>query len=404
MTSRTGRRYIIVGIDPGTTTGIAVLTLDGKHVETFSAKNLSISEVIAWIASFGKPLIIGTDVAPAPAMVKKIRSAFSSILHNIDKSLTIEEKIMLTKGFEDKYRNVHERDALAACIEAFRHYKNKFLQAEKKTPEGIDVEEVKALVVRGVSISKAIDRLRGGDKEDKGKEEEMVVEEGRVEEGKVRELRRIIREKEEQIERLRDFLEDLKRELKEKERKIEDLERRIKLIQEERMKEVEKNEEIKRRDREIKRLKWVIIEKDKEIAELKEKVAEITGEGKEEKEGKRRIKVIKTFSKRSILDVERRYGLEEGDVVFLEDGSGGGAKTAELLAKKGVSAVIYGGKLSHFAYQRFYELSIPTFSIKEIPLEVKGGFAFVDERLLKEKIEGWRNKRGQEKGIVLFAE
>jgi predicted RNase H-like nuclease (RuvC/YqgF family) len=117
--------------------------------------------------------------------------------------------------------------------------------------------------------------------------------------------------------------------------------------------------------------------------------------------GGKKIKVIRSFSRNAILDTDRKYGLKRGDIVFLEDGSGGGASTAELLASKGVAAVIYGKELSHFAADKFFESGIPAFSTGEIPLLLKeesegeggGDFAFVDERLLNGKLEERKRKR-----------
>jgi hypothetical protein len=180
----------------------------------------------------GKPLIIASDVVPVPAMVKKIRSAFSSLLHHMDKSLSIEEKIALTKGKGYEYGTVHERDALAACIEAFRQYHKKFSQVEKKTPAGMDAEEVKALVVRGVAISIAINRLEMGRVE--GKVESDTREKGaqtRASAGAgesarnedIIKLRRIIKDKNEHLERLKELVADLEGRLNGKEREIKNL-------------------------------------------------------------------------------------------------------------------------------------------------------------------------------------
>jgi predicted RNase H-like nuclease (RuvC/YqgF family) len=129
--------------------------------------------------------------------------------------------------------------------------------------------------------------------------------------------------------------------------------------------------------------------------------------------GGKKIKVIRSFSRNAILDTDRKYGLKRGDVVFLEDGSGGGASTAELLASKGVAAVIYGKELSHFAADKFFESGIPAFSTPdEIPLLLKeesagesgGDFAFVDEQLLNEKMEEWKKerKRGKVEEKIVF--
>ena len=102
--------------------------------------------------------------------------------------------------------------------------------------------------------------------------------------------------------------------------------------------------------------------------------------------------------------MDRKYGLRRGDVVFLEDGSGGGASTAELLASKGVAAVIYGKELSHFAADKFFESCIPAFSTDEMPLLLKeeregeGDFTFVGEQLLNEKVGEWKKEKKGERG------
>ena len=141
---------------------------------------------------------------------------------------------------------------------------------------------------------------------------------------------------------------------------------------------------------------------------------ELKGKREVKVKGGKKIKVIRSFSRDAILDTDRKYGLKRGDVVFLEDGSGGGASTAELLASKGVAAVIYGKELSHFAADKFFEFDIPAFSTSgEIPLLLKeesegeGDFAFVDEQLLSEKIGEWkkerkRGKRGEKYRTLYF--
>jgi len=49
------RDYIIVGIDPGTTTAFAVLTLDGELRKLHSSRTISIPDVIEMIAEEGRP-------------------------------------------------------------------------------------------------------------------------------------------------------------------------------------------------------------------------------------------------------------------------------------------------------------------------------------------------------------
>ena len=408
MASRHRHRYTIVGIDPGTTLGLAMLDLEGKPIEVFSSKNYSISDAIRRIISYGTPLIVASDVTPTPSMVKKISKVFSSHIHELSESLSTEEKIALTKGEGYEYRNVHERDALAACLYAFKRYKKKFAQVRKKTPPDVDVEEVKALVIKGVSISAAINSLVHSDSEDVG-EHDVCGERGDEDENRINStnseilrLRGVIKAREREIEAMREYNAALRSELEAKEHEIQGLRTRMETIRSISHRELEETEEIKRRDKEIKRLKDEIRAKEAENEDLRRIIEELKW-GKEINNGER-IKVIKSFNRDVIQEVDKRYGFKRGEVVYLENGSGGGANTAELLARKGVSVVIYGKEMSHFAVEKFFEFGIPTFSSNEIPVMVRGDFAFIDARMLNELVREWRSERGKrrdEKRIIL---
>lgn len=384
-----------------------MIDLNGKPVEVFSAKNYSISDAMAWIESHGTPLIVASDVTPTPAMVKKISSMFAAPGHELDESLSMEEKIALTKGEGYGYKNAHERDALAACVYALKRYKKKFTQVQKKTPPGVDVEEVKALVVKGVSISAAISRLTNAEEERRKVTEEKRREEkksgGEKESKIILSLRGFLKGKDERIELLEERTTALKASLNEKEREVRSLKRKLDSIRSERTREIRRAKEIRKRDTEIERLIEEVRAIENENAELRKVIAGL--KGKREVKGGRRIKVIQSFSRNAILDMDRKYELNKGDIVFLVDGSGGGASTAELLAKKGVAAVIYSKELSHFAADKFLEFGIPYFSTDEIPLLLKeedeGDFTFVDRHLLNERIEEWRRERQRKKVILL---
>lgn len=380
-----------------------MLDLDGRPIDIFSAKNYSVSDVVARIISLGTPLIVASDVTPTPTMVKRISSIFSTLVPELDESLSQEEKIALTKGAGYEYKNAHERDALAASVTAFKRYRKKFSQVQKKTPAGVDVEEVKAQVVKGVSISAAIDKLISLRWENK-----EVIRWGRPEEKKsneerenIQRLRRIIKGKDEKIAMLEELTTALKAMDAEKELKINRLNHKLDSMRSEERRAMTVTEEIRRRDNKIELLRTEIKEKGKLNAELRTIIEEL--KGKRGVKGGKRIKLIKSFSHDAILDAHRRYGLKKDDVVFLEDGSGGGTSTAELLAKKGISAIIYGKELSHFATNTFLVFDIPTFSIAEIPLLLKeenGDFVFVDQHLLNEKMNEWKAEKKRKRRIL----
>jgi len=124
------KTVIIIGIDPGTTTGLAILDTRGDILSLRSKRDIKRNEVIREITSFGRPIIVASDVFPAPKSVEKISSFLGSKLFCPEKSLSLEEKSELAENFSDRIKNYHERDALSAGLKAWRNYKNLFDKVE----------------------------------------------------------------------------------------------------------------------------------------------------------------------------------------------------------------------------------------------------------------------------------
>ena len=167
---------------------------------------------------------------------------------------------------------------MAACVYALKRYKKKFTQVQKKTPPGVDVEEVKALVVKGVSISAAIDRLISAQGEDK----KSVTEEKRREEKKSSEekeskiilrLRGLLKGKDERILLLEERTTALKASLNKKEREVRSFKRKLDSMRSERTREIRRSEEIRKRDAEIERLVEEVRARENENAELRKVIA-----------------------------------------------------------------------------------------------------------------------------------
>lgn len=148
--------YLIVGIDPGKTSGIACIDLNGRLVYRDHKVFGGMDWFIKTLNKAGTPIIIASDKPEASQMVKKINTAFNSKLFCPERELRMEEKRTLAKSLGIK--DPHERDAYVAAISAYRAYANKFKQAEHlaSQKEGADIEEIKAKVVRRYSISEAL--------------------------------------------------------------------------------------------------------------------------------------------------------------------------------------------------------------------------------------------------------
>jgi predicted RNase H-like nuclease (RuvC/YqgF family) len=109
---------LIVGIDFGSTTAIAIFNVEGKLLFLKSKKEYKISEIIEDIIKFGKPILICTDKQKIPKKVKKLASTFSCKIFHPKTNPSMLQKIKITKDFE--YKNYHERDALFSAIKGLK--------------------------------------------------------------------------------------------------------------------------------------------------------------------------------------------------------------------------------------------------------------------------------------------
>ncbi|MFH7881499.1 MAG: DUF460 domain-containing protein [Candidatus Aenigmatarchaeota archaeon] len=145
---------IIVGIDIGLTVGIAILDTKGNIVELTSKKEAKKSEIIRHILKFGKPLVIASDVNPVPKTIEKIASSLGSRLFYPEVSLSNVEKVKIIQKYEKIIKDSHQKDALAACLKAFKHYHELFLRIEDFLKK-INKKEIYEKVVEEVMKSES---------------------------------------------------------------------------------------------------------------------------------------------------------------------------------------------------------------------------------------------------------
>jgi predicted RNase H-like nuclease (RuvC/YqgF family) len=124
-------RSVIIGLDPGITVGVAILDTKGNILNLTSIREAKRSDLIKHIMSFGKPIIIASDVNPLPKMIERLASALGSKVYYPEVSLTNVEKEKIINDFEKEIKDSHQKDALAAGLKAFRNYHNLFLKVEE---------------------------------------------------------------------------------------------------------------------------------------------------------------------------------------------------------------------------------------------------------------------------------
>lgn len=174
---------MIVGIDPGTNTGIAIVDMHGSVIHISSRRGISKSGVIRAISKFGRPLIVAVDVNPAPKKIEKIASSMGAVLFIPEKSLSTKEKSSIIKvflkeyeklsGIRLKFKSRHEKDALAAALKALKTNRQLVRKIDnalrKEGLEGI-FDAVMRLIVKEESenITNAINEILKGKRQGRG--------------------------------------------------------------------------------------------------------------------------------------------------------------------------------------------------------------------------------------------
>ncbi len=157
------KRHLIVGVDPGMVTGIAALDLSGRIVHLSSGRGVSRGQITRAIADLGRALVFASDVNPPPSTVSKLASSHNALLFVPEQSLKTSEKSEIAERFYTeqsiKAEDTHQRDSLAAAAKAFASYRNKLDQVVSHAKNSVapeQLDEIKASVIRGMSITDAI--------------------------------------------------------------------------------------------------------------------------------------------------------------------------------------------------------------------------------------------------------
>ena len=228
--------HLIVGIDPGTTTGVAVLNFNGKLIDLSSSKDMGIDEVIKYITRFGIASVIACDVSPAPQFVNKLSAKTGAVVFKPHISLSIKEKNESTKNFMVK--DSHQRDSLASALNAFNNFKNKFMKIDAMDFDAVTPgdkkeeikDEIKHKVIHGHSIDSAVTDLM----EEKIEKVELEEEIEKAEQELPAEIKRIhstfsqrLAECNSTIKELEHQNKILREEIKAREKEIEELNDKI---------------------------------------------------------------------------------------------------------------------------------------------------------------------------------
>ncbi|MEA2070524.1 MAG: DUF460 domain-containing protein [Asgard group archaeon] len=367
-------RGIIVGIDPGHNTGVAILNFRGKILLLENMKSSARGDVIRKITLEGDPVLIAADVTPPPKFVEKLSKMLNAGLYYPNRLLSSDEKMQLvmdfTKETKVKVKGAHKKDALAAAIKAYNKYKETFekINQELSEPDEYPLRnKVKKLVLKEeANIQEAIKQIKKEQEKPERpvleqEEKEILTEKERKQQEKIEAQRELINRQMTQIDNLEDQNDDLYHQVKDLQDEKKELEKSLTKARNKRNQEIRKDQAVKIRDDELRFLRGKVRKLEEELEKYKKIIGDL----------KRMIvmssdkivvpmKVIYEFSREGILETIERMNIEPHDVVFLVDPSGGGQNTAEMLIDREVKAVICNKKnISDPAMEAFIKADIP---------------------------------------------
>ena len=380
-------RYLIVGIDPGTTTATAALDLDGNLLHLASSRQMNMGDVIESLYRVGKPLIVASDVQAMPYSVEKIRRAFSAIPYTPKQDVSVETKVELTAPYE--YANDHERDALSAALDAYRQYRHKFQNLLKRIPPGHDLDEVRARVIRGQSLDQVLGEMRVEAPPAQQETPPRPVDEKHDE--RVRILDGMVK-------RLRTYIAELEEAGKGRDYEIHRLQTRLRRKETVRESELAKEAEVAKRDTMIASLKKRLHREERRSRNLARRISRIKQFAELSLEGEVfPVKVMESLTKEGIRSLIDDIGIEAGDVVFVSRTAGWGRSVIRELAGAGVRAVITGAATLAESDPRllpeFREAGIPLLPDKDAGVQVRGRQGLGSKDTFDAALTGWQKEQ-----------
>jgi predicted RNase H-like nuclease (RuvC/YqgF family) len=405
------RQLLVVGIDAGTTVGIAIADVTGKLIALKSGRGLSRGDVIRYLVEFGKPVIIATDVAPAPTFIVKLSNSLQTDLFTPQRVLSVVEKRELAKSFTTttklRSKNAHQRDALAAISKVFQTYEEKYHLLQKRLHDQNQLNlfsTAASLVLQGSSVHEAIIKAEASViQEDKSPVTTIETSSLTQTPSPAFLLTRIERLQRQMVSLQRQL--DYERTQNQKHQKhLEDIQTKLATTQrlldrslrsEDRA--LRRDERIRQKEKDIKRLHQEIKNLRIELETVKRRLTNLKLMRQLEIRGEvQPVVVLPLFSQEEIRLISQRFSKKEEKVVYILDSSGGGATTADLLIQLGVKVILANGAMSHLALNQFKKAKIPVLDSKNLRITKVDEFAVVDAKQLEDQITRWKKRHSEE--------
>lgn len=373
---------IVLGIDPGTTTGIAILNLmNGKVLFLGSKRECGISQIIRISSKYGKISCVAADVIPVPSTVEKVAKITGAKLKYPSVLASAATKRDYLHDYQDLtinfgHLNSHERDALFAAVKAYNSLKeqlSKINRIIKETRADLieNLPEIQRLVLSGNSISKTIEVVNGRISTQGGNAALDLTKDHIL--TSMKHENELLQSK---IEVIYEEMDKLDQEVEFWQKKARKNVSEIKYWKNKQEKEQLKRSRIKHKeiseavDREVGRIR-------DENQEIRRKLRENQIEMEKLKHIKNfwvqgreiPLKVIQSFNDSSIRETEKKYGLHEGDIVLVLNPSGGGAQTALKVIDIGIRGILVPEGAAKFADQALTQFRDNCLPLLNLPLK-----------------------------------
>jgi len=387
--SEVPQRYLMVGIDPGIVTGVAVISLSGRPIVIFSKRELSRNQLIRVLSSYGRVVLVATDVVPPPLYVKKLATSLNAVLYTPSHTLSVEEKRKLVQNYRERYAgmkvlNAHQRDALAAVLKAYNSFKPKFEKLEKglrRIDVPLSLNEAKALLIRGKTIKEVIEELS---KRAKPKERVCEIR------TRADEISKYIEGLRSRIASLEIMLREKERENRELQHKVSELEKELLAIQRKLIRIVREREAKVLRDRKV----MILSET---IESLRKRLASLEAENSELREKLRTWKLITRKALKGeieeLINIPSltpsrisSVGELKDKIIYVASASSSDFRVAETLSRLNVKAVVIREPLPLHIKEAIEEAGIPVVEGKDIDVTVLDGCVFANKPMLEEII------------------
>ena len=385
-------KKLIVGLDPGTTCGIAVIGLDMKAVLLTSIRGANRDEIIKSISGAGEPILIACDVADPPGFVRKIASLFEASLFAPKRDMTIQEKRRIVEDHFPslvKGLDAHSLDALAAALKAYLGYKNKFESVEarlRKLLRPETLEEIRAEIIRGVRLTHIISR-EIGKLEDEPKEKVVKVyvrDRDKGDSGN-----RLGDSRDRLVELLRWENRKLKAELKRLKTERDNLERALRKRLSEEYRSFRRDAVYRIQEKEIADLR-------RRLGEAEHRIEELSKPKKEALQISEELiplREVSSFTYDEVEKIRKAAGKGEGPYIMLLNAAGGGPSTARKLAEAKPRVVVRCTEMSHQAEEVLTENGIPVIPSNGLEIRYLQGTPVVERRALEERIKEYKRSR-----------